>query len=675
MNWKDWRLRNKILVGVGSVLVLLALLGYLSFSGISGIVKDGKEVVAGNRLKGEILQREVDHLNWANQVSTFINDDDTTELKVQLDHTKCGFGKWFYGEGRQQAEAFVPSLVPVLSSIEQPHMDLHTSAKKIKAVYREADDNLPGFLVEKEAEHLTWAEKVQGTILEQQRDLTVQLDPSRCNLGQFIYGEHAERLKKQDPELKTFFKDLELHHRWLHEAGEKVRNALQQGDFPLAKKLYGGPVKEALSLVRDHLKHMKSHAEETLQGKKDAERIFSSETQVHLNAVQEKLHALVKITNDNILSEEGMLNQAVETRTLVVSIAVGAVFMGIILALIIARSITDPIQRALLFAKKVAHGDLTFKLHMRRKDEVGQLCHALDDMVAQLRTVAHDVSQASETVSGGSGELSSAANNMAEGASTQAASIEQTSSAMEQIAGSIQNNSDNAQQTGKIARQAADDAVRGGKAVQQAVTAMRDIAGKISVIEEIARQTNLLALNAAIEAARAGEHGKGFAVVAAEVRKLAERSQVAAGEIGQISTSSTHVAEETLAIINQLVPDIQKTAELIQEIAAASHEQNQGASQINLAIQQLDKVIQSNAGASEEMAATAQELSSQAVILKRSIAFFKTKEHEPTSSMTPPLARPAPANALPQHRVAAPALVVVSHGRRAPMDDEGFEPF
>jgi len=194
---------------------------------------------------------------------------------------------------------------------------------------------------------------------------------------------------------------------------------------------------------------------------------------------------------------------------------------------------------------------------------------------------------------------------------------------MEQMSANIQQNADNASQPEQIAVKASKDAKESGAAVTSAVTAMNEIATKISIIEEIARQTNLLALNAAIEAARAGEHGKGFAVVAAEVRKLAERSQTAAGEISELSSTSVDVAEKAGQMLNQLVPDIQKTAELVQEISAASNEQNAGVEQINSAIQQLDQVVQQNASATEEMASTAEELSSQAQQLQDTIDFFK----------------------------------------------------
>ncbi len=194
---------------------------------------------------------------------------------------------------------------------------------------------------------------------------------------------------------------------------------------------------------------------------------------------------------------------------------------------------------------------------------------------------------------------------------------------MEKMAANIKHNADNASETEKIARQSSTDAQASGEAVSRAVEAMRTIAGKIAFVQEIARQTDLLALNAAVEAARAGEHGRGFAVVASEVRKLAERSQIAAAEIGALSGQTAGAAIEAGAMLSKLVPDIKKTAELIEEISAACREQDIGASQVNQALHRLDKVIQQKAGAAEEMSATSHELSGQADRLQASIAFFR----------------------------------------------------
>ena len=272
---------------------------------------------------------------------------------------------------------------------------------------------------------------------------------------------------------------------------------------------------------------------------------------------------------------------------------------------------------------KLSAGDLTINLTAERDDEVGRLVDSVNKMVLKLREVVDDVRSASDNVASGSQQLSAGAQQLSQGATEQASAIEEVSSSMEEMVSNIRQNADNSQQTEKIAVKLAVDAKEGGAAVANTVKAMKEIAGKISIIEEIARQTNLLALNAAIEAARAGEHGKGFAVVASEVRKLAERSQTAAAEISQLSQSSVQVAESAGELLKRIVPEIQKTAELVQEISVASSEQNSGAEQINKAIQQLDQVIQQNAGASEEMASTSEELSSQSEQLQGTISFFK----------------------------------------------------
>lgn len=301
-------------------------------------------------------------------------------------------------------------------------------------------------------------------------------------------------------------------------------------------------------------------------------------------------------------------------------------------------------------AEEIASGNLAIEAkRLSDKDALGK---ALETMLERLREIVANAISASDNVSSGSQELTASAEQLSQGSSEQASATEQASSSMEEMAANIRQNAENASQTEKIAHQSAKDATASGDAVNRAVQAMQTIAGKITIVQEIARQTDLLALNAAVEAARAGEHGKGFAVVASEVRKLAERSQTAAAEISSLSGESVKIAQEAGAMLTKLVPDIKKTADLVEEISAACREQDAGAEQINTAIQQLDKVTQQNASASEELSATSEELSSQAEQLQQTIGYFhldtETKAATPRRE-TPRLAAARPVK--PVHTV------------------------
>ncbi|MBD8678954.1 methyl-accepting chemotaxis protein [Sphingomonas sp. CFBP 13720] len=298
--------------------------------------------------------------------------------------------------------------------------------------------------------------------------------------------------------------------------------------------------------------------------------------------------------------------------------------------------LTVALRKSAALAETISQGDLTVDYQpMSDRDKLG---HALVSMINRLRGVIGDSTVAAQNVATGTQQLSSTADQMSQGATEQAAAAEEASASMEQMTANIKQNADNAAQTEKIARQSSKDAEASGIAVDRAVGAMRTIAQKIGIVQEIARQTDLLALNAAVEAARAGEHGKGFAVVASEVRKLAERSQTAAAEISAVSSDTVTAATEAGEMLSKLVPDIRRTAELVSEISAACREQDIGSSQINEAIQQLDKVTQQNASASEQISSTSEELAGQAEELQGGIAFFQI---EASDTRAKPAARPA----------------------------------
>ena len=352
-------------------------------------------------------------------------------------------------------------------------------------------------------------------------------------------------------------------------------------------------------------------------------------------------------------------------KMMLIVILLGSLAIGIGASTWIALAISRGLSEAVGLADAVAEGDLSRTLTVRSQDEIGALVASLNAMTAnlkanasvaeaiaagdltveakplsdrdalglalktmleRLRSVVSEALGAAGNVSAGSQELSASAEQLSQGSTEQASSTEEASASMEEMAANVRQNAQNASQTETIARQSARDAEASGAAVGRAVEAMQTIAQKITIVQEIARQTDLLALNAAVEAARAGEHGRGFAVVASEVRKLAERSQTAAAEIGTLSADSVRVARDAGEMLGRLVPDIKRTAGLVEEITAACREQDVGSAQINQAIQQLDKVTQQNASASEQVSATSEELAAQAEQLQATIAYFRIGE-------------------------------------------------
>lgn len=345
------------------------------------------------------------------------------------------------------------------------------------------------------------------------------------------------------------------------------------------------------------------------------------------------------------LAEEGVSLGTTLAWAIIGACAVAITFsLGV--SIVFAGRMKRALNTAVDLTQDVANGNLNATVDSQLNDEIGQVITSLNTMVERLRTVVGDVAAASGNVSAGAEQMASTAEQLSRGATEQASSTEEASSAMEQMTANIQQSAVNAQDTEKTARKSASDARESGTAVAKAVEAMQTIAEKIMVVQEIARQTDLLALNAAVEAARAGEHGRGFAVVASEVRKLAERSQLAAGEISTLSGNTVRAARAAGEMLQGLVPDIERTSSLVAEISNASSETSTGAVQVNLAIQQLDKVTQENTSASEQLSATAEELASQAEQLQSAIGFFKVDGASSVSRSQKRQSRPAAARPL-----------------------------
>ena len=375
--------------------------------------------------------------------------------------------------------------------------------------------------------------------------------------------------------------------------------------------------------------------------------------------------AEVSVAKATELAQSGnsLLTKAMNsTRALIIMFTLCSLIVGTLLSIIVTRAITKAMALGVAFTEEISNGNLNAKLDIDQKDEIGQLATALKTMSERLRDIVEQIQGAASQVSSGSQQLSSTSQQMSQGATEQAASLEEISSSMEQMTSNIRQNAENAMTTEKISHKSSQIAEEGGKAVNDTVDAMKLIASKIGIIEEIARSTNMLALNASIEAARAGEYGKGFAVVASEVGKLAERSQKEAGEISKLSTESVQVAEHAGATINGMIPEIKRTAELVQEISAASAEQNSGAEQINAAIMQLDQVVQQNASASEESASMSEELASQAEEMHATLSFFRIDEGNAASHAARKPAAAATASAVKvAHAQSSHGVIHVNH--------------
>ncbi|MBF0343790.1 MAG: MCP four helix bundle domain-containing protein [Nitrospirae bacterium] len=452
--------------------------------------------------------------------------------------------------------------------------------------------------------------------------------------------EHSARLRADILNLRRYEKDafiniadqekVESYYKKWNESKGKAAERIAE----LEKAVVSQKDKDVIASIKTEFNTYDNGFNKVYAMIREGKIKTTQEANTAIGSVKDETHRMEKTSVE--FAQEGVKRMQTvestigETRKHVLNfmliVALISAAIVVVFSCLITRSITQPLIMAVELNDTIARGDLTVDIDVNRRDEIGHMLEAMKGMVVKLKTVVVEASTTVESVAEGSVEISSGTQQLADGATAQAASVEEASSSMEEMTSNIKQSADNAHQTERIAVQAASDAKEGGAAVAEAVHAMKQIAEKISIIEEIARQTNLLALNAAIEAARAGEHGKGFAVVASEVRKLAERSQKAAGEIGHLSLSSVQIAEKAGDMLLRLVPDIQRTSELVQEISTASNEQSIGADQINKAIQQLDQVVQQNAGASEEIASTSQELSSYAEQLRNTLRFFKIGE-------------------------------------------------
>ncbi|HJV88457.1 MAG TPA: methyl-accepting chemotaxis protein [Noviherbaspirillum sp.] len=423
---------------------------------------------------------------------------------------------------------------------------------------------------------------------------------------------------------------------------ENAKSNINKRIDQLEKSITSPKGRELLKAMLDARSKYKVHQDDFISlagsGKKDeAKSLLLTELRPTQLAYIEALDKLIGYQGE-LMQEAGRESDAAyrDARNTIVIMSAAATVLAILLSTLVVagllRQLGGEPAYAAEIAREVAAGNLSLQIRTKARDD-SSLLFAMKSMVDKLSEIISEVCSATDNISSASEQVSATAQSLSQAASEQAASVEETSASVEQMTASIAQNTENSKVTDGMATKAAQEATEGGAAVKETAAAMNQIAKKIVIIDDIAYQTNLLALNAAIEAARAGEHGKGFAVVAAEVRKLAERSQVAAQEISEVATSSVELAEKAGHLLDEMVPNIKKTSDLVQEITAASEEQSSGVGQINTAMTQLSQVTQQNASSSEELAATAEEMSGQAEQLQHTMSFFKLDSGKQASAV------------------------------------------
>lgn len=579
---------KRIWVGFGVILLLLSILGGISFYAINrmGYLDKANKIVQENAAL--LHEAERDHLAWLNELSSLFLKKEVGRLNIQTDDHQCKFGKWLYGPKAEEMARIDPEIARLLGKIKQPHQELHSSAKQIENLYIKFDYKIDALLAERWIEHLRWANELRDYLVSGKR-FTGSINPQQCAFGQWYATFQTE-----DPKLNSLFGKWASPHETVHNSARKIIEAYESGDRSKAMSIYEQETLPALNQLSLCYQETMDYIDQIVDKNNQAIQVFQDLTQQNAEQV---LGYLTQIEGILEKHQKSFQNQYDSFSSFIHKFmpitALLTLTIGGLIAFLLSQNIIGPLRR----------------------------------IISTLSNGAQQVYSASE-------QISSSSQQLAEGASQQAASLQETSTSLEEITSMTKNNADHAHQANQLmqeTRNVVEEASQSMKAMDQSMselsTSSEEIGKIIKTIDEIAFQTNLLALNAAVEAARAGEAGKGFAVVADEVRNLAQRAAEAARNTSSMIEDAVHkinegsnLAKRTFEAFEKVAASADKVAGLVSEIAAASKEQAQGIDQVNIAISQMDKVTQQTAASAAQGAASAEKLHLQSESLKAMVA-------------------------------------------------------
>ncbi len=631
MRFKDLKTGTKILTGFMLVVLIAVIIGVIGLMGLRN-VGNASHVVSEVRMPSIQYLGEMEanlervQAGYKRLLDSELSRADRDEILATINHARSEYQRnnelFAPLEQTEEEERLYEQLLNDIEAWRNINM------QQVDRLHQEvlATDLLNPMKVNRDLEEFMkdhYALQVQTVdAIQTLRSFDGGEDATACNFGQWLPD-----FRTNNEEINRNMRDMMAHHDNFHAAVHRIKQLIQQGNRDAAFRYYQDEMIPAAENVFNYFAIINREAQRAVEAFETMSTVISGESNEAFEVTMANFGKLqeINITEAELAVESGDTAASASNVMMLAGIIIG-IIVALILGFMITRMVTTGVVKGVQVARTIADGDLTMNIDsslLSQKDEIGELANAMQRMVEKLRDVIGSVVSGSDNIASASQQMSGTAQEMSQGSTEQASSAEEVSSSMEEMAANIQQNTDNARETEKIALNVSEGIQSVGKSSAESLESIRNIANKISIIGEISRQTNILALNAAVEAARAGEHGKGFAVVAAEVRKLAENSKVAADEINALANSSVNVTEKAGNMMQSLIPEIQKTASLVQEIAAASVEQNSGADQVNSAIQQLNQVTQQNAAASEEMATSSEELASQADQLLEIVSYFK----------------------------------------------------